>query len=75
VKSGRQKGGQDLSQGVDEQMCHILGAGAKLEDGEKLRARVDGQPQPEHVSIAAQPGAQFVQLEMWELEVTEGTLV
>jgi hypothetical protein len=51
VKSGRQKDGQDLSQRMDEPMRHVLRAGAELEDGKKLRAGVDGQPQ--HVLGAA----------------------
>jgi hypothetical protein len=33
------------------------------------REGVDGQPQPEHVWGAAQPGAQFVQLQVREPEV------
>jgi len=36
---------------------------------------VDGQPQPEHVLRAAQPGSQFIQLEMGELQMAEGSLV
>jgi hypothetical protein len=50
-------------------MRHILRAGAEMEDGKNLRAGVDGQPQPEHLFVAAQPGAQFIQLEVRELEI------
>jgi hypothetical protein len=75
VKSGRPKGGQELSQGVDNPMCHVLRAGTEMEHGYKLRARIDGQPQPEHLLIAAQPGAQFVQLQVREPEVAKGALV
>jgi hypothetical protein len=50
---------------------HVLRAGAQMEDGKKLRARVDSQPQPEHLCGAAQPCSQFVQLEVWELEMAE----
>ena len=50
-------------------MRHVLRAGTQIEDGKKLCARVDGQPQPEHLFGAAQPGAQFVQLEVRELEM------
>jgi hypothetical protein len=64
VKSGRQKGGQELPQGVDNSMCHVLRAGTEIEHGKKLRKGIDGQPQPQHLLIAAQPGAQFVQLEV-----------
>jgi hypothetical protein len=46
-----------------------------MEDGKNLRAGVDGQPEPEDVLIAAQPGSQFIQLEVWEPEMAEGTLV
>jgi hypothetical protein len=34
--------GQDLSQGVDEQMCHVLGAGAQMEHRKNLCTRIDG---------------------------------
>jgi hypothetical protein len=44
-----QKGGQDLSQGVDDLMRCVLRAGAQLEHGQKLGARVDSQPPPEHL--------------------------
>ena len=52
-------------------MRHVLRAGAELKHGNDLREGVDGQPQPQHVCGAAQPGAQFVQLQVWELEVGE----
>jgi hypothetical protein len=48
-----QKGGEDLSQGVNNPMCHVLCAGTQLKDGKNLRTGVDGQPQPEHVVRAA----------------------
>ena len=44
---------QELSQGMDEQVCHVLRAGAETEDGNNLRTGVDGQPEPEHVVRAA----------------------
>ena len=69
MKSGRQKGGQDLSQGVDDAMRGVLGTGAQMEDGKQLRSGVDDQPEPEHLCGAAQPGPQFVHLHVWELEV------
>ena len=75
MKSGRQKGGQELSQGVDKQMGHVLGAGTQMEDGKNLRTWVDGQPQPQDVLRATQSGAQFVQLEVREPEMAEGALV
>ena len=56
-------------------MCHVLRARTQLEDGKKLRARIDGQPQPQHLFGTAQPSAQFVQLEVGEPELTEGAFV
>ena len=37
--------GEDLSQRVDEQVRHVLGARTQLEHRQKLGARIDGQPQ------------------------------
>src|SRR5690348_9882484 len=56
-------------------MCHMLGAGTELKDGKKLGAGIDGQPEPEHLFGTAQAGAQFVQLEMREVEMEEDPLV
>jgi hypothetical protein len=67
--------GQHLSQGVNHRMGHVLGAGAYLEDGQNLGAGINRQPEPEHVLRAAQPGSQFIQLEVWELQMAEGPLV
>src|SRR5258707_1191543 len=66
---------QDLSQGVDDSVRHVLCAGAEMEYWHNLRAGIDGQPEPDHLGGAAQSGAQFVQLQMWEPEVAEGALV
>jgi hypothetical protein len=70
-----QKGGQELSQGMDDAMCHVLGAGTELEHRQNLRARINRQPQPEDLLSAAEPCSQFVQLEVWEVEMAEGPLV
>jgi len=48
-------------------VCHVLRAGTQMEDGKKLGAGVDGQPEPQHLFRAAQPCAQFIQLEVWQL--------
>ncbi len=66
---------QDLSQGVDEQMRHLLRAGTEMKHRNNLREGIDCQPQPQHLCGAAQPRAQFVQLEVWDLEVVEAALV
>ena len=49
--------------------------GREMEHGKKLGARVDGQPEPQHLFGAAQPRAQFIQLEVREPEMAEETLV
>jgi hypothetical protein len=46
-----------------------------MEDGKNLRTWVDCQPQPQDVGVAAEPGAQFVQLEIRKLEVAEKVLM
>jgi hypothetical protein len=42
LKRGRQKGGQDLPQGVNEERRHVLCAGTQLEHEKKLGARITG---------------------------------
>ena len=56
-------------------MGHVLCAGTQMEHGKKLCARVDGQPESQHMFVAAQPGAQFIQLEVREPEIAEEALV
>jgi len=75
VKSGRQKGGQDLAERVDEQMGHVLCSGAELKHGKNLREGINGQPEPQHLLRAAQLGSQFIQLEVRKVEVAEAVLV
>jgi hypothetical protein len=75
VKSGRQKGGQAPSQGVDNRMSHVLGAGTELKHRNQLGEGIDGQPQPEDLCGATQPGSQFVQLEVREVQMAEEALV
>jgi len=75
VKSGRQKGDQEALQGVDDHVRRMLCAGAEIEHGKNLRERIDGQPEPDHLCGAAQSGSQFVQLQVWEPQLAEGTFV
>jgi hypothetical protein len=56
-------------------MRHLLRAGTQIEDRNNLGEGIDGQPEPEHLLVAAQPGAQFVQLYVREPEVAEVALV
>ncbi len=46
-----------------------------MQDRKGLRTGVDDQPQPQDVTVAAQPRPQLVQLEIGKLEVTENMLV
>jgi hypothetical protein len=75
LKSGGQKGGQALLQRVDEPMGQVLHSRTELKRRKKLGEGIDGQPEPEHLCGAAQPGAQLAQLEMREVEVTEEALM
>ena len=68
-------GSQELPQGVDEQVRRMLGARAQMQHGHNLGLRIDGQPQPEHLSGAAQSGANFVQLQVREVQVAEAVLM
>ncbi len=67
--------GQSLSQRVDEPMGHVLGAGTQLEHRQNLRARIESQPQPEHLTGAAQPGTNFIQLQVREMQMAEEALM
>ncbi len=58
-----------MLQGVDDHVRCILSAGAEMEYGKNLREGIDGQPEPEHLCGAAQPCAQFVQLEVREPQI------
>jgi hypothetical protein len=42
VKSGKQKGGQDHSQAVNDPMSQVLCAGTQLEHRKKFGARITG---------------------------------
>jgi len=46
-----------------------------MEDRKKFREGIDGQPEPEHLGGAAQPGAQFIQVEVGDLQGVEVVLV
>ena len=53
----------------------MLRARTQREYRQHLRARIDGQPYPQHLRGAAQPRAQFVQLQVRESQMVEGPLV
>src|SRR5437868_6388240 len=66
---------QALLESMDEPMGHGLGARAEVKRRKNLGERIDRQPDPENLMGAAEPGAQFVQLQMWEPQIGEGTLM
>ncbi len=51
---------QDVPQGVNERMRRQLRAGSHMQDRKNFREGIDGQPEPEHLPLAAEPCAQFV---------------
>jgi hypothetical protein len=67
--------GQEVPQGVDNAMRCVLRAGAQMEDRNQLRTGIDDQPEPEHMARVAQPGSQFIQLQVWEPQLAEGSFV
>ena len=46
-----------------------------MEHGKNLGARVDCQPEPEYLLMAAEPCSEFVQLQVWEVQMAEGAPV
>ena len=66
---------QPLLKSMDKSMSHGLGAGAEFKRWKDLGEGIDRQPEPENLLGAAQPGAQFIQLQVREVEVGEEALV
>jgi len=60
---------------VDEQVRHVLRAGTQLQHGKNLSAGIDGEPKPQHLLVAPEPGAQFIQLQMREPKIGEEAFV
>ena len=56
-------------------MRRPLRAGSHMEHRKDFREGVDGQPEPEHLCGAPKPGAQFIQLQMRELEMAKEAFV
>ncbi len=46
-----------------------------MEHGKNLGTRVDCQPEPEYLLMAAEPCSEFVQLQVWEVQMAEGASV
>ncbi len=56
-------------------MRHLLHPRTKMQDRDEFRERVHRDPQPEYMGTLAQPRAQFVQLQVRELEVPKPAVV
>jgi hypothetical protein len=56
---------------VDDAMRRVLCPCAEVQDRDELGERIECHPQPEHVGSVAQVGAQFVELEVREVELAE----
>jgi len=56
-------------------MCHVLRAGSELKHRKNLRQRINHQPEPLPLRLVAQPGSQFIQLQMWEVQMAEETFM
>jgi len=56
-------------------MRHVLCAGTQMEHRQYLGQGIDGQPEPEHLSGAAQPSSQFIQLGMRQPEIGKEAFV
>ncbi len=60
---------------MDDGMRRMLRPRPEVQDRHEFRQRVDHHPQPKHVGALAQPRAQFIKLEMRELEAAEPTVM
>jgi len=63
--------GQLLAQGMDEVMGRVLGADAEVEHRDQLAQWVNDDLEPPHVCPVAQPGPQFIELEVGEMQLLQ----
>jgi hypothetical protein len=75
VKPGRQKGGSHLSQAVNELMCRVLHMRTQLKHRDDRGEGSDGQAHPQELCGVAQPCANFVYLEVRQVQVAEAALM
>ena len=64
-----------MTQVASTGMRSVLRAGTEMEHGQNLRTGVDDQPEPQHLGTTAEPGSEFVQLQVREVELAEKVLV
>ncbi len=58
-EKGNTARGQAPSQGVDHRMGHVLRTKTELKHGQNLGARIDNQPQPEHLGWSGGAWCEF----------------
>ena len=61
-KEGQAARNQLLAQAVDEQLGHPVGARTELQHGNACGERIDVDPEPQDLGVAAQPRAEFIEL-------------
>jgi hypothetical protein len=74
-EEGQAAGSQLLAQAVNEQLSRALGARTQQQHWNACGERIDGHPEPQDLGMAAQPRAQFIELQMGKGELTEGAFM
>ncbi len=74
-EEGQTTRNQLLTQAVDEQMSHAMGARTQQPHGNACAERIDGHPEPEDLGMAAQSRAEFIELQMGKGELAEGAFM
>ena len=64
-------GCQVLPQGMDHVMGSILSARTEVEHRDQLAERVNDDPEPQHVGAVTQPRAEFIQLEVGQVQLLQ----
>ncbi len=74
-KHGQAAGGEPLPQIMHHAVCRVLGPWPQVEHRDEFAERIDGHPEPEHMRPAAQPRAQFVELDVGQVEIVKDAVV
>lgn len=62
---------QDFDQGMYDGMSHRLRARSNFQHSNDFGASIDGEPNPQRVSLLTGLGTELIQLDMQELQVVE----
>jgi hypothetical protein len=74
-EDGQTVRGEPVSELVDDRMRRSLRPGTEMQDRNAFRERVHHNPEPEHLDSVAEARAQFVKLEMGQMEMAEPAVV